>query len=80
MSTEWRYSKSGSRAPSRCASWNQSHRRSDDPPKNAQDHAGWSIDSQIEVLVRAGVVSSDIAITHAMDPRALAKKLGISER
>jgi twitching motility protein PilT len=59
---------------------NQSHRRSDDPPKNAQDHAGWSIDSQIEVLVRAGVVSSDIAITHAMDPRALAKKLGISER
>ena len=57
----------------------QSHRRSDDAPGQTHDNAGWSIDSQIEGLVRAGVVNADIAITHAMDPRALAKKLGVSE-
>ena len=28
---------------------------------------------------RAGIVNPDIALTHAMDPRALAKKLGITE-
>jgi twitching motility protein PilT len=60
---------------------NESHRRSDDPPRqNSENAAGWSIDSQIEDLVRGGIVSPDIAVTHAMDPRALAKKLGISER
>lgn len=60
---------------------NESHRRSDDPPRqNSENRAGWSIDSQIEDLVRGGIVSPDIAVTHAMDPRALAKKLGISER
>jgi twitching motility protein PilT len=59
----------------------ESHRRSDDPPRqNSENAAGWSIDSQIEDLVRGGIVSPDIAVTHAMDPRALAKKLGISER
>jgi twitching motility protein PilT len=60
---------------------NESHRRSDDPPRqNSENAAGWSIDSQIEDLVRGGILSPDIAVTHAMDPRALAKKLGISER
>jgi twitching motility protein PilT len=60
---------------------NESHRRSDDPPRqNSENAAGWSIDSQIEDLVRGGIVSPDIAVNHAMDPRALAKKLGISER
>ena len=60
---------------------NESHRRSDDPPRQNSEHAaGWSIDSQIEDLVRGGILSPDIAVTHAMDPRALAKKLGISER
>jgi twitching motility protein PilT len=60
---------------------NESHRRSDDPLRQNSEHAaGWSIDSQIEDLVRGGIVSPDIAVTHAMDPRALAKKLGISER
>jgi twitching motility protein PilT len=59
---------------------NQSHRRSDDLPKHVEDTAASSIDSQIEDLVRAGVVTADIAVTHAMDPRALAKKLGIPER
>ena len=38
------------------------------------------IDSQIEELVRAGIVNPEIAVNHAMDPRALAKKLGLSER
>ena len=57
----------------------QSHRRSDDPAMNADNIADWSIDSQIEDLVRAGIVNPDIAITHAMDPRALAKKLGVPE-
>jgi hypothetical protein len=59
---------------------NQSHRRSDDLPKHVEDTAASSIDSQIEDLVRAGVVTADIAVTHAMDARALAKKLGIPER
>src|SRR4051812_7215137 len=59
---------------------NESHRRSDEPPTHTENSAGWSIDSQIEDLVRAGIVSPDIAVMHAMDSRALAKKLGISER
>lgn len=59
---------------------NESHRRSDDPPRRTKDTADWSIDSQIEDLVRAGIVTSDVAVTHAMNPRALAKKLGISEQ
>jgi twitching motility protein PilT len=58
---------------------NESHRRSDDLSRETSENgADWSIDSQIEELVRAGIVSSDIAVTHAMDPRTLAKKLGIS--
>jgi Tfp pilus assembly pilus retraction ATPase PilT len=56
---------------------NDSHRRSDDPPTHRKDTAGWSIDSQIEDLVRAGIVSPDIAVMHATDSRALAKKLGL---
>jgi DNA-binding GntR family transcriptional regulator len=59
---------------------NESNRRSDDPPRRTEDTNAWSIDSQIEDLVRDGIVTRDIAVTHAMDPRALAKKLGISER
>ncbi|MCU1270687.1 MAG: hypothetical protein JWN74_1981 [Acidobacteriaceae bacterium] len=39
-----------------------------------------SIDSQIEDLVRAGIVTPEIAVTYAMDPRALAQRLGIRER
>ena len=58
---------------------NQSHRRRDDPATNPHNPAEWSIDSQIEGLVRAGIVNPDIAITHAMDPGALAKKLGVPE-
>jgi twitching motility protein PilT len=58
---------------------NQSHRRRGDPATNPHNPAEWSIDSQIEGLVRAGIVNPDIAITHAMDPGALAKKLGVPE-
>ena len=58
---------------------NQYHRRRDDPATNPHNPAEWSIDSQIEGLVRAGIVNPDIAITHAMDPGALAKKLGVPE-
>ena len=36
------------------------------------------LDLQIEALVRAGAVDSDIAIAHAINPRWLAKRLGIS--
>jgi twitching motility protein PilT len=39
-----------------------------------------SIDSQIENLVREGIVTPEIAVTYAMDPRALAQRLGIRER
>ncbi|HKW18528.1 MAG TPA: ATPase, T2SS/T4P/T4SS family [Terriglobales bacterium] len=47
-----------------------------------QDHApgeldGPTIDSQIEDLVRAGIVSREIALAHALDARALAQRLGI---
>jgi twitching motility protein PilT len=57
----------------------------DHNPQKARTQAGehvsnWSIDSQIEELVRAGIVSPEIAVTHAMDPRALAKKLGVPEQ
>lgn len=59
---------------------NGSRRRSDDPPRQTSQRAvDCSIDSQIEDLVRTGIVDPDIAVTHAMDPRALAKKLGIPE-
>lgn len=54
-------------------------------PENERSHKSepadnCSIDSQIEDLVRAGIVHPEIAISHAMDPRALAKKLGVKER
>jgi twitching motility protein PilT len=39
-----------------------------------------AIDSQIEDLVRAGIVSAEIAVAHAVDPRALAQRLGIQAR
>ncbi|HWF47158.1 MAG TPA: ATPase, T2SS/T4P/T4SS family [Bryobacteraceae bacterium] len=58
---------------------NESHRRSDDA-QYPETTADWSIDSQIEELVQSGIVTPEIAVTHAMDPRALAKKLGLSER
>lgn len=57
---------------------NQSYSHADDHPTHTDDKC--SIDSQIEDLVRAGIVTPDIAIIHAMDPHALAKKLGIPER
>jgi len=47
---------------------------------NPEQNNESSIDSQIEDLVRVGMVSPEIAVTHAMDPRALAKKLGVKER
>jgi len=47
---------------------------------NPEQNNESSIDSQIEDLVRADIVSPEIAVTHAMDPRALAKKLGVKER
>jgi len=47
---------------------------------NPEQNNESSIDSQIEDLVRVGIVSPEIAVTHAMDPRALAKKLGVKER
>jgi twitching motility protein PilT len=37
----------------------------------------FSIDSQIEDLVRAGIVNPEIAVAHATNPRALAQRLGI---
>ena len=56
------------------------HRHRDgDSAHTSQSFDGSQIDSQIEDLVRAGIVNPDIALTHAMDPRALAKKLGITE-
>lgn len=39
----------------------------------------FAIDSQIEDLVRAGIVSPEIAVTHAFDPRGLAQRLGIAK-
>jgi len=36
-------------------------------------------DSEIEKLVQAGIVSPEIALAHAVDPRELAKKLGIEQ-
>jgi twitching motility protein PilT len=39
------------------------------------DHS--NIDSQIEDLVRAGIVSREIALAHALDPRAMAQRLGV---
>jgi twitching motility protein PilT len=47
---------------------------------NPEQNNESSIDSQIEELVRVGIVSPEIAVTHAMDPRALAKKMGVKER
>jgi twitching motility protein PilT len=41
----------------------------------ASDHS--NIDSQIEDLVRAGIVSREIALVHALDPRAMAQRLGV---
>ena len=37
----------------------------------------FGIDSQIEDLVRAGIVSPEIAVAHALDPKSLALRLGI---
>ena len=57
---------------------NETHFQAEDRPTHTEDKC--SIDSQIEDLVRAGIVTPDIAVIHAMDPHALAKKLGIPER
>ncbi|HEY7351621.1 MAG TPA: ATPase, T2SS/T4P/T4SS family [Terriglobales bacterium] len=40
----------------------------------------FSIDAQIEDLVRAGIVNPEIAVTHAIDPKALAQRLGMKMR
>jgi twitching motility protein PilT len=47
---------------------------------NPEQKSDSSIDSQIENLVREGIVTPEIAVTYAMDPRALAQRLGIRER
>jgi Tfp pilus assembly pilus retraction ATPase PilT len=49
------------------------------PERQPEHNDDWSIDSQIEDLVRSGIVHPEIAVTHAMDPGALAKKLGLTE-
>jgi twitching motility protein PilT len=56
------------------------HRPEHNSGHNSEHPNDSSIDSQIEGLVRAGTVNPEIAVTHAMDPRALAKKLGVKER
>jgi Tfp pilus assembly ATPase PilU len=38
------------------------------------------LDAEIEKLVRAGIVSPEIALAHAIDPRELAKKLSASDK
>jgi twitching motility protein PilT len=58
----------------------EAHRPENDQAQGSGHGPNWSIDSQIEELVRAGIVSPEIAVMHAMDPRALAKKLGVPER
>jgi twitching motility protein PilT len=44
------------------------------PPKSA------GLDAEIEKLVRAGIVSPEIALAHAIDPRELATKLSASDK
>jgi len=44
------------------------------------ENADFGIDSQIEDLVRAGIVSREVAMSHAVDSRALAERLAASER
>jgi twitching motility protein PilT len=39
-----------------------------------------SLDTEIEKLVRAGIVNLEIALAHAVDPRELSKKLAMPER
>jgi hypothetical protein len=34
-----------------------------------------ALDAEIEKLVHAGIVSPEIALAHALDPKSLAKKL-----
>ena len=38
------------------------------------------LDEEIEKLVRAGMVTPEIALAHAIDPRELAKKLAAAEK
>ncbi len=40
----------------------------------------FAIDSQIEDLVRAGIVSREVAMAHAIDARALAQRLATTEK
>ena len=76
--------KSGSESLEKLLRHNAKRREKDNPghnPERQPEHNDdRSIDSQIEGLVRSGIVNPEIAVTHAMDPRALAKKLGITER
>jgi len=59
----------------------ESHLRAEnDPTRKSTATDDWSIDSQIEQMVRGGIVTAENAVTHAMDPRALAKKLDVRER
>lgn len=44
------------------------------------ESSDFGIDSQIEDLVRAGIVSQEVAMSHAIDPRSLAQRLGIAEK
>jgi twitching motility protein PilT len=56
------------------------HRPEHNSGNTSEATDGSGIDSQIEDLVRAGIVNPEIAVTHAIDPRGLAKKLGVKER
>ena len=64
----------------RHSSHRDEHTQGNNPERQPEQNNDWSIDSQIEDLVRTGMVNPEIAVIHAMDPRALAKKLGVPER
>lgn len=69
--------KSGSESLERLLS-NETHPDAGHAPP-FETTADRNIDAQIEELVHSGIVTPEIAVSHAMDPRALAKKLGLSE-
>lgn len=72
--------KSGSEPLERLLRHDPHHRPEQNSGNTSEATDGSGIDLQIEDLVRAGIVNPEIAVTHAMDPRGLAKKLGVKER
>ena len=53
---------------------------SEDLPPALQHAKKISFDSELERLVREGVIAPDVAIAHAIEPSALAKKLSASHK